>query len=334
MDSTIKKLDDLEYFLTQHLNFGAECYKIAREDAVKEFNSMIEDVVREHAGPNELLIIYYAGHGRLDVTRNTTIWQATRESASPPDPDLTELNWSTIENRLNQTIARHSNILYILDSGYTPSMCAPSPRGSKELLAASKDVPKSPAVEEHLFTADLLHELRQQIHAIGSISVSTLHAHIMERQAERQILKSYHLPLSAKASSSSIVLAPMTKDKPCKPTRLRDSQRVTLCMIHMMQDQESYGNIYREHGESFWPDCITVRNADVEARPVDYVKRLACGIVDEVRVVLVLMPSQLSRKLAKKLNHRAFTELKVVKSEAAFTQDMLNEAKRKAGLLT
>lgn len=330
LDSTIKELEDLEQFLTDYLKFSAEYYDIAREDTGNEFNSKLEDVVREYAGANELLIFYYAGHSRLDVTRNTTIWQATRESASPPVHVLTGLNWSTIENRLNQTIAKHSNILYILDSGYTPSMCAPSSRGSKELLAASKDVPKSPAVEDYLFTADLLHELRQQIHATGSISVSTLHSRIIERQAERQIPKPYHLPLSDKASSSSIVLASMTEDSPCIPTRLRESQRVTLCMI---QVQVSYGPTPGERAE-LWADCIIVWKEGVGARPVDYVRRLASGIVGQVHVILVLMPSELSRKLVKMIDSRGFAELKVVKSEAAFTQDMLNEALRKAGLPT
>ena len=285
----IKELDDLEEFFIGQLKFGVECHPLAGEIAVEEFNSMLEEIVRERAGANELLIIYYAGHSRLDVTENTTILQATRESASPPDHVSRELNWSTIENRLNQTSARHSNILYILDSGYTPSMCAPGRGGSKELLAASKDVPKSPAVDDHLFTADLLHELRQQIQATGSISISTLHARIMERQAERQIPKPYHLPLTDKASSTSIVLAPMTKDKPCITTKLRDSQKVTLCMIHMMQAEKSYEHL-RELGEKLWQYSTTVSSADVKIRSLDYVRRLAYDIVDGIQVILVLMP--------------------------------------------
>ena len=105
----------------------------------------------------------------------------------------------------------------------------------------------------------------------------------------------------------------MTEDNPCIPTKLRESQRVILCMI---QVQVFYGPTPGERTE-LWADYITVRQEGVGARPIDYVRRLASGIVGQVHVVLVLMPSEVSRKLV---------------SEAALTQDMSNEALRKAGL--
>ena len=340
--STTKELKDLEYFLRTHLKFTTQYHQIVCNDAANEFDSMLEDVVRAYAGANELLIIYYAGHSRLYVAEKTTTWQATREpasspvlvfleSASAPVHVLPELNWSTIENRLNQTSAKHSNILYILDSGYTPSMCPPSPQGSKELLAASKDVPKSTAVGDYLFTADLLHELRQQIQATDSISVSTLHSRIIKRQAERQIPKPYHLPLSAKASSSSIVLASMTEDNPCIPTRLRESQSVTLCMI---QVKISARGTPVEWWKEYIDHSATTEKLGVKVHPGDYVKHLACDIVGEAHVILVSMPSEVSRKIVEKTSGRAFTELKTVNSEAALTKDMLHEAWRKARVPT
>ena len=153
--STIKELEDLKYFLETDLSFPTEYYQLADNDAGNELDSKLEDVIRAYGGGNELLIIYYAGNSRLDIAEKTTTWQTARAY------DSQELNWSTIENRLNQTIATHSNILYILDSAYTPGGRPSSSPGRKELLAASKDVLNSAAVKDYLFTADLLHELRR-----------------------------------------------------------------------------------------------------------------------------------------------------------------------------
>ena len=60
LDSTIKELEGLVQFLTDYLKFSAEYYDIARENTGNKFSSKLEDVVRECAGANELLIIYYA----------------------------------------------------------------------------------------------------------------------------------------------------------------------------------------------------------------------------------------------------------------------------------
>ena len=332
------ELRDLERFLRSHLKFTIQYHQIVCNDPGNELDSVLEDVVRAYAGANELLIIYYAGHSSLDVAEKNITLQATRESVSSPVPDspepasasvhaLPRLKWSTIEKRLNQTSAKHSNILYIMDSGYTPSMYAPSSQGSKELLAASKDKPKSAAVGDCLFTADLLQELRQHIQATGSISVSTLHSHIARRHAKRQIPKPYHLPVSHKASSSSIVLASMTEDNPCIPTKLRESQSVTLCMIRV---KISARGTPAELWDEYIDHSATVKKLGVEVHPADYVKRLACKIVDQYHVILVSMPSEVSRKIVKKTNSPAFTELNTVETEAALTKDMLNEAWRKA----
>ncbi len=334
--STIKELNDLKHFMKTHLKFTTEYYQLARDDAGDELNSKLEDVVRAYGGANELLIIYYAGHGRLDMGRKTTTWQATRDFPSTRDHILlgsnsstfeNRLNWSTIETRLNQSIARDSNILYILDSCYTPGTFPLSPGGSKELLAASKDMSKSNAFGDYLFTADLLHELRQQTESTGSISVSTLYSLIIERQAERQIPEPFHLALSDKASSSSIVLASMTEGDPCIPSSLKESQSVTLCKIQVEVFPVS---TLTQQWEELINNSPAVEKVGLKIHPADYVNRLDSRIVGQFHVILVSMPTEVSRKLVKTTRSRFFAELKTVESEAAITSDIVNEALRKA----
>lgn len=322
--STIKELEDLEYFLKTDLNFTTDYYQIARNDAVNEFDSKLEDVVSAYGGANELLIIYYAGHSHLDVAEKTTTSQTARAH------DLRELNWSTIENRLNQTIATESNILYILDSAYMPGGRLSSSPGRKELLAASKHVPKSAAVKDYLFTADLLHELRKQIQATGSVNVSTLYSCIIQRQAGRHITKPYHLALSDKASSSSIVLARMRAYDPCTPVCLDQSRNVALCMIQAQAAGDP---------DKLWSQYISssraVQEGNITVHPLDYVKRYECHELKGVHYILVSMPSEVSRKIVKKTAvGRAFIELGIFGSEAAITQEIRDAAILTASLPT
>ena len=313
----IEELPQLEEVFKNQLKFTTERYDITREQLEESLDSRLEAAVRSHAGADELLIIYYAGHGRLDKHRNTTTWQPTMDSSTPGDDIVLPLNWSVFEDRLNQTIVKDSHILYIVDSCYKPRKYTANSRGSKELLATSQ------AAAGYSFTRDLTDELQAHFSKTGSISVSTLHSRIIERQAQRQISEPYHLPLSDKASPPSIVLASMTEDGPRMPTSLGKSQSVTICMIRVKNSPPS-------DPAKWWKEYI-VNSVTVEKTDLgDYVKLLVCDRVDEVHVFLVSMPSKVSRKIVKRIRWRAFAELKTVTSEAALSQDVMNEAWRKA----
>ena len=311
------------------LNFTTKRHEILPDQSEEPLTLELEAAVRKHAAADELLIIYYAGHGCLDKQGKTTTWEQTGDSATRENDVSLPLNWSGFENRLNLDIGIKSDILYIVDSTYKSRTYPPNSGGSKELLGTSQ------ASDDYSFTTDLMDELQAHFSRPNSVSGSTLHSRMIKRQAERQIPKPYHLPLSENARLSSIVLASMTEDDPRRPATLRDkSQSVTLCMIRVKFPPGYLPNDSRY----WWGECIdrfeSVEKEGVATEPVDYVRRLDFQKVGQVHVILVLMPSALSRKIAKKMEWRAFAELETVDSEAALTDAILKKASRKAGLPT
>ena len=321
----LKELEQLEEVFENNLKFTTERYDITRETMSEELDFKLDEAVRIHAGADELLIIYYAGHGRLDEGRHVTTWQATRESPSPENPIPLPLNWTDIEHRLNHSIAKDGNILYILDSCYTPSMRQSSSRGSIELLAAPQ------ADGDYSLTTDLCDELQVQIPGTASISVLDLRSRIARRQARRQarnqIAEPYHLALSDKANSSSIVLASQTILEPRIPTTLNESQGVTLCSIKF---QRLAGPA------SFWDLYIGKREVVLgESRAGnkylgDYVEFRHLYEAHDAHLVIVLLPSEVSRMLVKHSPNRAFLELKAFDSRADITKKMVEDEVNKA----
>lgn len=328
----IELLKQLGEVFENKLNFTTECYTITRNDLEEALTLKLEAAVRDHAGADELLIIYYTGHGRLDKDENTTTWQPNRDSPAPEDWILRPLNWSKSEDRLNQSIAKDGNILYIVDSCHEPRkypLDAGYPSaitgGSKELLGMSH------AGDDYGFTRDLIDELQAHFSRPGSISVSTLHSRMIKRQAKRETPEPYRLPLSINARSSSIVLASMTENEPRAPTRLQAKpESVTLCMIQVEHSFGETGGTPRYWWEEYFDGDKTAEREGVKAHPVDYMQFLWNHLFRR-HYMVVLMPSKLSHQIAKKLEYQAFAELVSYPSRAELTDEIWNKTMRKAG---
>ena len=312
----ITELAELEEIFKNKLGFTTERYDIGVEEVQESVQLKLDEVVRSHAGADELLIVYYAGYGRLRAHGRTTTLQPDRDSPAADHDVVQPLQWSVIENRLDKKVAKDSDILYILDSYYTPGNCRSS-QGGKEVLASSQ------ATGNYTYTTNLIHELQNRIATTSPIRVSDLHHLIEVRHRNSRIPAPSHHVLSSKASTSSIALASMEQDVPCIPIPLSDSQGVTLCKIRVKRSPNF-------NPEKWWEDNIVrgatvVEDAGLRVRPVDYVKFKDWNIYGETDVILVSMPSELSRKLAKKIRSQAFLEMKHVKSEADLTQCVVDE---------
>ncbi|KAK0513814.1 hypothetical protein JMJ35_003536 [Cladonia borealis] len=325
------EIEELAQVFKDKLQFTTERYDITDEEMEESLTMKLEAVVRSHAGVNELLIIYYAGHGRSDMQGSTITWQPTRNSPTSDDIDQRLLNWSMVEDRVNHSIAKDSDILYIVDSSYRPRNYSvdsggyPTIQGGKkELLATSQ------AADGYWYTRDLIDELQAHFVQPSSISVSTLHSRMIKRQAERQILELYHLPFSVIARSSSIKLASMTEDDPRPPPTLRDEgHSVTICLIQVDFSDEP------EEAPRFWwekyfdDDSKTVEKEGVKFHPVEYVRCLDYEVERPYYHILALMPRKVSRKIVKKLKWPAFAELETLPSRTPITDEMLDSAVRK-----
>ena len=336
----VPEIEELAQVFKTRLRFTTERYDMRNDIPTGELEELLlmtlEAAVRSHAGADELLIIYYAGHGRLAMDGNTVTWQPTENF---DDIDERSLNWSTIEDRLNDSIAKKSDILYIVDSNYkhrnyptdNAEVGYPTSGGTKGLMGTSQ------AAGGYLYTRDLIDELQAHFPQSGSpqsdsISAINLHSRMKDRQAKRQIPEPYHIPRSAPGRHSSIKLASVTEDDPRRPTALRDDQSVTICVIQVeYAENHDRGEPIWWWGDYFDEDSRTVEKEGVSVCPLEYVRLLDHGKFNQRHVILALMPSELARKIGKKLKWQTFGEVKTLPSQGVVTEEICEAAFRKAG---
>ena len=338
----IPEIEELAQVFKNRLHFTTERYDMRNDIPAGELEELLlltlEAAVRSHAGADELLIIYYAGHGRLDMDGDTVTWQPTENSTTPDDIDQRYLNWSKIEDRLNNSIAKTSDILYIVDSSYNhrnyPTDNAgvgyPTSGGTKGLMGTSQ------AAGGYLYTRDLIDELQaqfpRQFPQSDFISGITLHSRMKDRQAKRQIPEPYHIPRSFLGRKSSIKLPSVTEDDPRRPTALRDNQSVTICVIQVkLAEHHRGGEPPWWWGDYFDEDSRTVKKEGISVCPLEYVRLLDHDKFNERHVILALMPSDLARKIGKKLKWQTFGELKTIPSQDMVTEEICEAALLKAG---
>ena len=66
----VQKLHDV---LSQGFGFDVEAWRIPSSKPVRKVNQKINDWVDDYDGENNLFILYYAGHGKIDDGRQV-VW--------------------------------------------------------------------------------------------------------------------------------------------------------------------------------------------------------------------------------------------------------------------
>ena len=310
------KLAQVEEVFKDRLKCTTERYEFTtRKNEVELLNLRLEEAARTHAGDDEFLIIYYAGHGHLDMHETTASSQSNRKPRTLGGDIPLPWNWSTVENGLEQSIADNSNTLHIFDSCYTPS---------EEVLAASQ------AVGRYLFTTDQTNELQVQISVPVDISVLALYTSQAKRSTNflKNFLRPSHRTLSDKGSPSRSSLASKTEDQPCIPTLLSDSKVVTLCLIKIQSSEEEMWNEVWTLGVLMQE--ATVAKADTIAYTVKYLEVRQWERINGADLIIALMPSEVFRILVKQPNSRAYVELTTVRSGPDLEQEIAEVEIKKA----
>ena len=76
------ELEDLETCFKRYYRFETERFDIPTENSHLDLMLRIGQFIKQHEGPDSLLIVYYGGHGQIDDARQST-WKATRRPGSP-----------------------------------------------------------------------------------------------------------------------------------------------------------------------------------------------------------------------------------------------------------
>ena len=68
----LPELEDLEKCFRDHYNFGTDIFSIPSESSHLELMLKIGDMVKQHEAEETLFVVYYAGHARIDESRQST----------------------------------------------------------------------------------------------------------------------------------------------------------------------------------------------------------------------------------------------------------------------
>ncbi len=68
----LPELEDLEKCFREHYNFGTDIFSIPSENPHLELMLRIGELVKQFEAEETLLVVYYAGHAKIDDTRQST----------------------------------------------------------------------------------------------------------------------------------------------------------------------------------------------------------------------------------------------------------------------
>ena len=166
----LPELEDLEKCFREHYNYETDIFSIPSENAHLELMLKIGDLVKQHEADDTLLVVYYAGHARINEARQST-WCANRRPGSP------WLQWSAIQTLLERSV---SDILILLDCcAGAASATFPTGQSITETISASSWDAIAPDPGRYSFTnalIEVLEEWRQR-----TFSAAMLHAEILAR---------------------------------------------------------------------------------------------------------------------------------------------------------
>ncbi|TVY17478.1 hypothetical protein LARI1_G004821 [Lachnellula arida] len=126
------------------------------------------EFIRDADNDDNLFIVYYGGHGRINSERQAE-WLCKRDPSSP------RVHWSAIQTLFAEA---QSDVLILLDTCAAASATTRSLHGSMEAIMACGFESKAPPPGEHSFTNTLINVLEDWIDR-RSFSASCLHAEIL-----------------------------------------------------------------------------------------------------------------------------------------------------------
>lgn len=166
-----EELTTLKRVFEDQFNFAAEQWDIPGLDSIQATRALqkkLYDFQDTHQGEDELLIVYYGGHGDPD-RRGRSIWAANKQ------PDSPTLNWSSLQHLLETAIP---HVLIILDCCYAANAARDTSDGTtKELLAACGRENPTLGIGVRSFTSALIEEL--QAFGRRPFTVAMLHSRLI-----------------------------------------------------------------------------------------------------------------------------------------------------------
>ncbi|KAL8732293.1 MAG: hypothetical protein Q9166_002865 [cf. Caloplaca sp. 2 TL-2023] len=164
-----EELATLKRVFESQFRFATEQWDIPSQNSTRALQTKLYNFQDTHQSEDELLIVYYGGHGDADRRRGRSIWAANKQ------PDSPTLTWSSLQHLLENAIP---HVLIILDCCYAANAARDTSEGTtKELLAACGRENPTLGVGIRSFTSAVIEELQ----AFGNcpFTVAMLHSRLI-----------------------------------------------------------------------------------------------------------------------------------------------------------
>ncbi|ETS80329.1 hypothetical protein PFICI_07858 [Pestalotiopsis fici W106-1] len=157
--------------LSNQYAFDVRQWEIPMKKSTIKLTKLIVDWTEEYEREDNLLLVYYGGHGRMDSSRQA-IWSNRRNR----DELYAEVKWSGCEEVLHESI---SDTLFLLDCCHAGSSISQALKGFSETIAASGFEYIAPPPGPHSFTNALTRILFDWSRSPHSFTIAALHAEIL-----------------------------------------------------------------------------------------------------------------------------------------------------------
>jgi hypothetical protein len=171
----VRQAEELEAVFRDRFNFQTKTVELNLSSKPQhQMNRYLSEFVEEHDGPNNLLIIYYTGHGvfredrgHLDLT--ASLAPTTERGFNK----VAQCNWNKAEDILRSEDVE-CDILTILDTCYASNLAKSGKEENRvmELLSACA-IDQTTAAGQNSFTRALVDALRELLDDSGGRPIST-----------------------------------------------------------------------------------------------------------------------------------------------------------------
>ncbi|KAI1177990.1 hypothetical protein F4777DRAFT_156979 [Nemania sp. FL0916] len=166
------EVDALAQVFSRDFGFSVDLFYIPLEKSLRRLTTVVTDWVDRHDRPDNLFILYYAGHGRISGSGRTVVWS----NRMVQDDSCRELKWTGCEDVLHEAV---SDKLFMYDCCYAAGLAAVGEGGVSETICASGFESLAPRPGPHSFTTALTYVLRQMASLPRPFSVSIVYTAVL-----------------------------------------------------------------------------------------------------------------------------------------------------------
>ncbi|KAL8971462.1 MAG: hypothetical protein Q9197_003256 [Variospora fuerteventurae] len=200
--NVLEELTILKRVFETQFRFATEQWDIPSQNSTRALQSKLYDFQDAHQDENELLIVYYGGHGDADRRRGRSIWAAYNRPNSPT------ITWSSLQHLLENALP---HVVIILDCCYAANAARDTAVGTtKELLAACGRENPTTGVGVRSFTSALIEEL--QAFGTAPFTIAMLHGRLVTMRWRLAFTPIY--ALLSEHGGHSVQLSPLPPPPP------------------------------------------------------------------------------------------------------------------------